>query len=1034
MSEQSNQTMANLPGRRVRSAAAIYGLSITGLVAAVLLRYLLDPWMGNTLPLVTLFGAVAAAVWLGGYWPAVAVGILGYVACSYLFIEPRGQLGLDNSATVIGLLAYLFTCALIIWFGEAMRFAQMRAGKQGELLRVTLRSIGDAVITTDVDGRITYMNAVAESLTGWTQPDALGQSLDVVFQIVNEETRQPVENPASKALREGVVVGLANHTLLVKKGGGESPIDDSAAPISDEYGNVSGCVLIFRDVTGERRIEQDKASQLLTARLLASIIESSDDAIVSKSLGGIIQSWNAAAERLFGYTAEQAVGRHISLVIPSERIAEEDHIVASLKAGKRIEHFETERLRSDGSRILVSLTISPIKDDGGNVIGASKIVRDVTRQRQSEQRERQLLEEAAAANAKFHALFEQGALFAAIMDVNGTTVEANRLSWEACGYSREQIIGKPFWQGPWWSPSTSLQEQIEAAAAQAAAGQTFRAEMPYFKADGRECVVAVTIQPIKDERGHVHFLALSGVDITDRVRAEAEREKFVTLIESSTDFIGICDLQGVPSFVNRAGLEMVGLDTIEDARHTPVASFFFPEDQPRVMQEFFPSVLEKGHGEIEVRFRHFKTGEARWMAYKVLTLPDAAGRPVAFATVSQDVTERKRLEENLRKLAADLSEADRRKNEFLAMLAHELRNPLAPISNAVRALRVGGHDEAALRSAPEMLERQVGHMARLVDDLLDMSRITRGRIELRKERVELAPIVDQAVDAVRALYKTMNHQLTVTLPLTPVHLNADPTRLAQVVGNLLNNACKFTDKGGHVWLTVEREGEQVVVRVRDNGIGIAAEHLPSLFEMFAQVDTSLERSRGGLGIGLTLVKTLVEMHGGTVHAHSDGPGRGSEFAVRLPILAATSRSISEPAVSEPSQAAGRRILVVDDSEDGAETLAMLLQFGGHETHKAHDGAEAIDLAERLRPDAVLLDIGLPGMNGYEVCRRIRKEPWGKEMVLVALTGWGQEEDRLRSKEAGFDAHMVKPVDFRVLLRLLASLPAATEAQPGSAKS
>jgi CheY-like chemotaxis protein len=222
--------------------------------------------------------------------------------------------------------------------------------------------------------------------------------------------------------------------------------------------------------------------------------------------------------------------------------------------------------------------------------------------------------------------------------------------------------------------------------------------------------------------------------------------------------------------------------------------------------------------------------------------------------------------------------------------------------------------------------------------------------------------------------------------------------------------------------------------VRDNGIGIAAEHLPSLFEMFAQVDTSLERSRGGLGIGLTLVKTLVEMHGGTVHAHSDGPGRGSEFAVRLPILAEAPRAISMPAVSEPLQAAGRRILIVDDSEDGAETLAMLLQFGGHETHKAHDGVEAIDLAEQLRPDAVLLDIGLPGMNGYEVCSRIRKEPWGKEMVLVALTGWGQEEDRLRSKEVGFDAHMVKPVDFRVLLELLASLPAATEAQSRSAKS
>ena len=422
------------------------------------------------------------------------------------------------------------------------------------------------------------------------------------------------------------------------------------------------------------------------------------------------------------------------------------------------------------------------------------------------------------------------------------------------------------------------------------------------------------------------------------------------------------------------------------------------------------------------------------MAYKVLTLPDAAGRPIAFATVSQDVTERKRLEDNLRRLAADLSEADRRKNEFLAMLAHELRHPLAPISNAARALRLGRRDDEALPSASEMLERQVGHMARLVDDLLDMSRITRGRIELRKERVELAPIVDQAVEAVRSLYRNMNHELTVSLPTQSMHLDADPARLAQVVGNLLNNASKFTDKGGHVWLTIEQEGEQAVIRVKDNGIGIDAENLLRIFEMFAQVDTSLERSRDGLGIGLTLVKTLVEMHGGTVDVRSDGIGRGSEFTVRLPILSDTSIRLSQPAVSQPAPVVGRRILIVDDSEDGAESLAMLLQFSGHETHKAYDGVEAIEAAERLRPDAVLLDIGLPKLNGYEVCSRIRQEPWGKSLMLVALTGWGQEEDRHRSREVGFDAHLVKPVDHDVLLRLLASVPSVRDAESPATRS
>ena len=885
MSEQSTQTVGDRRGGRVPDTLTAYALALAALVAAVLLRYLLDPWMGDALPLVTMFGAVAAGVWLGGYRPAIVVAVAGYLACSYLFIQPRGRVDAADPATLIGLLAYLFTCALIIGFGEATRLAQTRASERREVLRVTLRSIGDAVITSDVDGRVTYMNAVAESLTGWTQADGIGQPLDTVFRIVNEETRRPVENPAARALRERGTVGLANHTVLIRKDGSACPIDDSAAPISDERGTVSGCVLIFRDVTEQRRMERDKAAQLHTARVLASIVESSDDAIIGKSLAGTIQSWNAAAERLFGYPADQAVGRHISLVIPAERLAEEDQIITRLKAGERIEHFETERVRSDGRRILVALTISPIKDDAGNVIGASKIVRD----------------------------------------------------------------------------------------------------------------------------------------ITDRKRAEADREKFVTLVEHSTDFIGMCDLDGVPFFVNRAGLEMVGLEDIEAARRVPVASFFFPEDQPRIMEEFFPSVLKEGHGEIEVRFRHFKTGAARWMAYKLLVLPDAAGQPVAFATVSQDVTERKRLEDDLRRLAADLSEEDRRKNEFLAMLAHELRNPLAPISNAAHALRLSGRDGDALRPASDMLERQVGLMARLVDDLLDMSRITRGRIELRKDRTELAPIVHQAVEAVRAQYRSMDHEFTVTLPPHPLHLDADPARLTQVVGNLLNNACKFTDKGGHVALTVDQEGGQAIIRVRDNGIGIAAENLPGLFDMFAQVDTSLERSRDGLGIGLTLVKTLVEGHGGTVQVHSDGLGRGSEFVVRLPVLADTARPLPQAAPAEEAPLVSRRVLIVDDNEDGAESLAMLLQFGGHETHKAHDGVAAIRAAERLRPDAVLLDIGLPGLNGYEVCGRIRQEPWGKDLVLVALTGWGQEEDRQKSKEAGFDAHMVKPVDYDVLLKLLASL-------------
>jgi PAS domain S-box-containing protein len=351
----------------LRNSLKNYATGLIAVAVAVLLRWVLDPLMGDALPLVTVFGAVAAAVWLGGYRVAIPVALIGYAACHYLFIAPRHHFNVSDVANLVGLVAYLFTCSLIIVFGEAARVGKRRVTEQREVFRVTLRSIGDAVLTTDTEGRITYINQVAQSLTGWSHTEALGQPLERVFQIINEVTRKPVENPATRALREGIVVGLANHTVLIKKDGSECPIDDSAAPIRNEQGNVSGCVLIFRDVSAQRLIERDKANQLLTARLLASIVETSNDAIISKSLDGIIQSWNAAAERVFGFTTEEAVGRNISLVIPPDHLADEDQIIAKLRAGQRIEHFETERVRNDGQRIIVSLTISPIKDAAGNV-------------------------------------------------------------------------------------------------------------------------------------------------------------------------------------------------------------------------------------------------------------------------------------------------------------------------------------------------------------------------------------------------------------------------------------------------------------------------------------------------------------------------------------------------------------------------------------------------------------------------------------------------------------------------------------------
>jgi len=375
------------------------------------------------------------------------------------------------------------------------------------------------------------------------------------------------------------------------------------------------------------------------------------------------------------------------------------------------------------------------------------------------------------------------------------------------------------------------------------------------------------------------------------------------------------------------------------------------------------------------------------------------------------------------RLYREVQDADRRKNEFLAMLAHELRNPLAPIRSAVHVLRLLGSADPQVRWAQDVIDRQVQQMVRLVDDLLDVSRITRGKITLQTEPVDLGAVVARAVETSRPLIDQREHQLTVSLPREPVRVEADATRLAQVLANLLNNAAKYTEKGGYIGLGATLEDGEAVVRVRDSGMGIPAEMLSSIFDLFTQVDRALDRSQGGLGIGLTLVRRLVEMHRGTVQAFSAGPGRGSEFVVRLPALPdARPRPAACNGIVEARRASEgppHRVLVVDDNVDGAESVALLLRLFGHEVRVAHDGLAALAAVEAFRPEVVLLDIGLPGMDGLEVARTLRQQPDLKDVLLVALTGYGREEDRRRTQEAGFDVHLVKPVHANDLPPLLA---------------
>ncbi len=446
-----------------------------------------------------------------------------------------------------------------------------------------------------------------------------------------------------------------------------------------------------------------------------------------------------------------------------------------------------------------------------------------------------------------------------------------------------------------------------------------------------------------------------------------------------------------------------------------------------------PIILLTGQGEREVDLEAMEAGAADFLTKDGLTAATLE-RAIRFALdrfhhrrelyrLNQELESR--VEARTRELEeanTALREADRRKDEFLAILAHELRNPLAPIANALGLLQGTEVDSDLLCEARKTMERQLAQLTRLVDDLLEVNRISRGKIDLRRVVTDVSQVVLHAVEAARPLMERKQQQLELKMPTESIELEADDARLAQVVSNLLNNASKYTDAGGRITLTVAREGNSAVIRVCDTGVGLSSEALSRIFEMFAQVDATLERSQGGLGIGLTLARTLVEMHDGTLTASSAGPGCGSEFTVRIPARPRTTANVmtsspTTPPAAKPS-AGGRKVLVVDDNHDSATTLAMLLKLSSHKVEKAHDGEEALAVAERFQPEVILLDIGLPKLNGYEVVRKLREQPWGKGIKVFALTGWGQEEDRQKSKEAGFDDHIVKPVQHATLVKLL----------------
>ncbi len=759
---------------------------------------------------------------------------------------------------------------------EASRFASLLPNNHG--FYGLLDHLPFGAYTCDSEGLITYFNEPAEKL--WGRKPKINDPRDRFcgsFKLFLVDGT-PIDHSQcwmARALQSGKRFD-GKEILIDRPDGYRLTALAHASPFFDASGKVIGAFNVLVDISDR------KAAEVAQARL-AAIVESSDDAIISKTLDGIIITWNAGAQRLFGWTAAEAVGQPITILIPPERLDEETEIISRLRRGDRVDHFETVRITKDGRRRNISLTVSPVLDATGRVIAASKVARDITARKQADAALVALKDQLALQLADMRRLHEMSVRL------------SNTLELEAI-----------------------LQETLRTAAA---VESTSMALLSLCDVDGKHFRIGASFG-FTDE-----FLRkFSEVPLGCSSCGTSLQERRRVVIE---------DIDNDPRFEHLK--ELAHEEGFRAVHCTPL--------------------ITRGGKLVGVLSTHFRRPH-RPSDREIHLIDLCVRQAVDFIENAQ--------------LYAELREADRRKDEFLATLAHELRNPLAPITNSLELLKMTDDLSPTVNRIRGVMDRQVSQMVRLVDDLLEVSRITRGKIDLRQAPVELAAVVGSAIETSRPLLDAAGHQLAIKLPPEPITLYVDAVRLAQVLANILNNAIKYTERGGQIWLTARRDAKHAVISIRDSGVGIRSDMLPRVFEVFAQSDQTASRSQGGLGIGLALAKKLVELHGGNITAQSAGVGKGSEFTVSLPMVEGTCTMDQIAPSAIKSKLPTFRILVVDDTQAAAYMLGKLLEMIGQKVQIANSGAVGLEMVRLNPPQLIISDIGMPEMDGYELARRVRK--------------------------------------------------------------